>query len=256
MRLVLVIVCGLLLSTAYAFIGTTLKQHATLKVSHQDTRGSHSFFTTTLMAALSPNTIPTDIMTPRQLVQVGEQSFKKGNVDESIALFDKAEQLNTNVTPYLWQRGISYYYAKDFEKGSRQFRLDVRVNPLDVEEIVWDIACQEQLKNKGIIEKVEKLALPQGRTDRRKIMVRGLSYINSRTGLGLALTLTLLHIFKLMCLSLHRALFIPFFGVMEPRNTILRTLVTVGVKVMSFMHNFTWVCFVSRTEKNPKLRAT
>ena len=76
---------------------------------------------------------------PRQLVSEGMKAFREGNVPESIVLFDRADQAavpSGSLRPFLWQRGISYYYTDDFEKGSRQFRYDVQVNPLDVEERV------------------------------------------------------------------------------------------------------------------------
>jgi Flp pilus assembly protein TadD len=63
------------------------------------------------------------------------QAFRRGHVAESIQLFDLAERLSTNnnLTPFLWQRGISYYYVNDFDQARRQFRTDVQVNPTDVE---------------------------------------------------------------------------------------------------------------------------
>jgi hypothetical protein len=71
------------------------------------------------------------------------RAFRLGNVSQSMALFDAAEQTQgPSLTPYLWQRGLSYYYADNFAATSRQFQIDVHVNPADVEEIVWDIASQ------------------------------------------------------------------------------------------------------------------
>jgi tetratricopeptide (TPR) repeat protein len=113
---------------------------------------------------------------PRKLIQLGMQYFKQGDIDGSIELFDKAEQIDNGMTPFLWQRGISYYYMDRFQEGSDQFRYDVKVNPLDVEEIVWDIACQYMILNKddasssSSSEKLNKMSLPKGKTDRRKIM--------------------------------------------------------------------------------------
>lgn len=60
----------------------------------------------------------------------GMQRFRQADVDGSIALFDQAEKLDSSLRPFLWQRGISYYYANRFQEGSDQFRYDVRVNPL------------------------------------------------------------------------------------------------------------------------------
>jgi hypothetical protein len=106
---------------------------------------------------------------PRQLVAEGMKAFRKGDVQGSIRLFDRAELADASLRPFLWQRGISYYYDGQFQAGSDQFRFDVRVNPLDVEEIVWDIACLSRLKPE-VVPPSTMMALPTGKTDRRKIM--------------------------------------------------------------------------------------
>jgi len=106
---------------------------------------------------------------PRILVNEGMERFRRGDVDGSIESFDMAEKNLPGITPYLWQRGLSYYYADRFQEGSEQFKIDVSVNPLDTEEVVWDIACQLRL-NGGDLTKVTKMSLPNGKKDRRKIM--------------------------------------------------------------------------------------
>jgi hypothetical protein len=112
-----------------------------------------------------------------QLVRSGMNEFGAGKVAESIRLFDEAETLQgPSLTPYLWQRGLSYYYANESELASRQFRIDVRVNPSDVEEIVWDIASQlrrnQQTGSPQQFPIPNQLSLPPGNRDRRRIMVR------------------------------------------------------------------------------------
>lgn len=67
---------------------------------------------------------------PRQLVSQGMQLFQQGDINGSIDLFDRADAMDKSIRPFLWQRGISYYYADRFQEGSEQFRYDVRVNPL------------------------------------------------------------------------------------------------------------------------------
>ncbi|GFH61724.1 hypothetical protein CTEN210_18200 [Chaetoceros tenuissimus] len=130
----------------------------------------------TNLYAISPssssNNDPYSNMSPRQLVSIGMNEFKQANIHKSIELFDLADSLvpNSALTPYLWQRGISLYYNHDFQQGSLQFRYDVKVNPLDVEEIVWDIACQNQLQLQNPEYEIKKMALPQGQKDRRRIM--------------------------------------------------------------------------------------
>ena len=127
------------------------------------------------MLSASPSDQPSPYyanMTPRQLTLTGMNEFKLSNIQKSIELFDIADSLvpDSKLTPYLWQRGISLYYNNEFQQGSNQFRYDVKVNPLDVEEIVWDIACQNQLKLLDPDYEIQKLALPKGQKDRRRIM--------------------------------------------------------------------------------------
>lgn len=126
---------------------------------------------TTYLSMSSIDDAQLDRIPPRKLVQLGMQYFKQGDVNGSIEIFDRAEKMEPSIRPYLWQRGISYYYADRFQEGSDQFRYDVKVNPLDVEEIVWDIACQ-YMGNQNRDDLLNKMSLPRGKTDRRKIMVR------------------------------------------------------------------------------------
>jgi lipoprotein NlpI len=83
---------------------------------------------------------------PQLYVQRGMISFQLGEMTASIDDFDRAEHLNPALTPYLWQRGIAYYYAERFEDGARQFEVDLTVNGHDVEETVWRYLCQAQVQ--------------------------------------------------------------------------------------------------------------
>ena len=78
-------------------------------------------------------------------VQRGMMQFKLGRIAASIDDFDRAEQIRPTITPYLWQRGLSYYYAARFADGAQQFEVDLQVNAQDVEETVWRYLCQAQL---------------------------------------------------------------------------------------------------------------
>jgi tetratricopeptide (TPR) repeat protein len=99
-------------------------------------------------------------------VQRGMMQFKLGRIDASIADFDRAEQLNPTLTPYLWQRGLSYYYAARFADGARQFEVDLQVNAQDVEETVWRYLCQAQLQGADAARE----ALLAVRNDPRPVM--------------------------------------------------------------------------------------
>ena len=71
----------------------------------------------------------------------GGEHFKLGHIKESIADFDKFVELVPHQAPFLWQRGIAYYYADRFEDGRKQFELHQAVNPNDVENAVWHFLC-------------------------------------------------------------------------------------------------------------------
>ena len=62
---------------------------------------------------------------PRTLIRQGMQSFRDGHVASSLAWFDRADAAvpDGSLRPYLWQRGISYYYLDMFEAGSDQVSL-------------------------------------------------------------------------------------------------------------------------------------
>ena len=84
---------------------------------------------------------------PTVYIQRGMTYFKLGHIAEAIADFDRAEHLNPALTPYLWQRGLAYYYARRFADGAKQFEADLTVNKHDVEETVWRYLCQAQLQS-------------------------------------------------------------------------------------------------------------
>jgi tetratricopeptide (TPR) repeat protein len=71
----------------------------------------------------------------------GEDHFRYGRIKESIADFDRQLALEPGRAAEHWQRGISYYYAGEYEKGARQFELHRTVNPQDVENAAWHFLC-------------------------------------------------------------------------------------------------------------------
>ncbi len=86
---------------------------------------------------------PNDI---RGYIQRGMVYFKLGKIAESIQDFDHAEQIDPSIKPYLWQRGLSYYYAEQYQLGAEQFEIDLTVNSQDVEETVWRYLCIAQFQ--------------------------------------------------------------------------------------------------------------
>jgi tetratricopeptide (TPR) repeat protein len=103
---------------------------------------------------------------PNVYIRRGMVYFQLGKVEESITDFDTAEKLDDRITPYLWQRGLSYYYAERFAEGAKQFEIDLTVNAQDVEETVWRYLCIARLSG---VEEARNSLLPV-KNDPRKIM--------------------------------------------------------------------------------------
>ena len=101
-------------------------------------------------------------------IQRGMARFQLADIAASIEDFDRAEHLTPTLTPYLWQRGIAYYYAERFEDGARQFEVDLTVNGHDVEETVWRYLCQAQVHGAH----AARQALLPVRNDSRAVMNR------------------------------------------------------------------------------------
>jgi lipoprotein NlpI len=71
----------------------------------------------------------------------GTIHFKMSRFKESVQDFDAFLALAPDRRPFHWQRGISLYYAGEFDKGRQQFELHQTVNGNDVENAVWHFLC-------------------------------------------------------------------------------------------------------------------
>lgn len=71
----------------------------------------------------------------------GEQRFFDADIDGSIADFDAVIEIDPDADPHHWQRGLSYYYAEEYEKGKAQFERHQTVNSQDVENAAWHFIC-------------------------------------------------------------------------------------------------------------------
>ena len=71
----------------------------------------------------------------------GSEYFKLGKIENSIADFDRAIKLKPEEEPWHWKRGISYYYAQQWDAGRRQFEGYQSVDDNDVENAVWRFLC-------------------------------------------------------------------------------------------------------------------
>ena len=103
---------------------------------------------------------------PQVYIQRGMVYFKLGSIAAAIGDFDRAEHFHPALTPYLWQRGLAYYYAERFVDGAKQFEVDLTVNKHDVEETVWRYLCQAQLEG----TQVARASLLPVRNEARPVM--------------------------------------------------------------------------------------
>jgi hypothetical protein len=100
------------------------------------------------------------------LVKRGMREFRENKIAASIATFDAVIASSERRRPYMWQRGLSLYYAGEYAEGARQFRLDVSVNPNDTEESIWAMLCESKLSS---FEVAQSNMLVVGR-DSRSVM--------------------------------------------------------------------------------------
>ncbi len=87
----------------------------------------------------------------------GREHFRLGKIADSVADFDQFVELRPDMEPRQWERGLSYYYAGQFEKGAKQFELYQTYHDNDVENSVWRFAC---LARKVGSEKARETILP------------------------------------------------------------------------------------------------
>lgn len=71
----------------------------------------------------------------------GRANFCAGKIAESVADFDKYVELEPQAKNRLWERGISYYYAGQYEPGAKQFEDYQKYHDQDVENSVWRYLC-------------------------------------------------------------------------------------------------------------------
>ena len=87
----------------------------------------------------------------------GRAHFCLGQVKESLADFDKYVVLQPKAESRQWERGISCYYAAEFERGAKQFELYQTYHDQDVENSVWRYLCVAKSEN---VDAAKKNLLP------------------------------------------------------------------------------------------------
>lgn len=87
----------------------------------------------------------------------GRENFCAGNVAASVADFDKHIELSPDAESRQWERGISYYYNGEFEKGAKQFEMYQTYHDQDVENSAWRYLCVAKVDG---VEKARESMLP------------------------------------------------------------------------------------------------
>jgi len=102
-------------------------------------------------------------------VYEGMSAFASNKVEESVAIYDAIIREDPRRKPFLWQRGLSLYYAERYIDGAEQFKTDVAVNPNDTEEQIWHLLCLAKTEGVGSLETARAQKLTVGK-DRRPVM--------------------------------------------------------------------------------------
>ncbi|MEQ8791027.1 MAG: tetratricopeptide repeat protein [Pirellulaceae bacterium] len=98
----------------------------------------------------------------------GRENFRLGNMKQSLADFDKYVAMRPAAASRQWERGITCYYAGEFEKGAKQFELYQTYHDNDVENSVWRYLCVARDED---VQQARKTILPI-KDDRRVPMMQ------------------------------------------------------------------------------------
>jgi lipoprotein NlpI len=88
----------------------------------------------------------------------GAYHFRRGAFAESVSDFDKLIEIEPQATPFLWQRGISLYYAEKYNEGKEQFGWHIDIKPNDVENTFWHFLCNAKANGIDTARKELRLA--------------------------------------------------------------------------------------------------
>lgn len=83
----------------------------------------------------------------------GMDHFSAGQVEESLADFDRVIALEPSAGPQLWQRGIALYYLGRFADCKAQFETHQTVNSEDVENAAWHYLCTARAESPSAARK-------------------------------------------------------------------------------------------------------
>jgi lipoprotein NlpI len=87
----------------------------------------------------------------------GREHFRLGEIDKSLADFNKLVELKPQLERQQWERGITAWYAGKYELGAKQFELYQTYHDQDVENSVWRYLCVVPTEG---VEKARQNMLP------------------------------------------------------------------------------------------------
>jgi len=87
----------------------------------------------------------------------GRERFRLGQIEDSVADFNRYIELRPEAAAAQWERGISLYYAGQYREGARQFAAYQTRYDNDVENSVWRFLCVARTEG---IEKARNEMLP------------------------------------------------------------------------------------------------
>lgn len=77
-------------------------------------------------------------------------NFRLGDFRKSVIDFDDVLRLDSQQARNAWMRGISLYYAGEYEAGRRQFEFVQRNHPDDIENALWKFMCTAKYHGLGV----------------------------------------------------------------------------------------------------------
>ncbi|HAY80333.1 MAG TPA: hypothetical protein DCY79_11050 [Planctomycetaceae bacterium] len=98
----------------------------------------------------------------------GRAHFQAGEIKQSVADFDRYVKLRPDRESRQWERGISLYYAGEYQRGADQFQLYQTFHDNDVENSTWRYLCLAKISG---VKKARTTMLPI-KNDRRVPMMQ------------------------------------------------------------------------------------
>jgi len=146
------------------FLGVSIAQEISSPLAVETTLDSKKYEEAEKIPTKAVETMPEDW---RAYLQRGELRFRAGKISDSLVDFDKSLELNPAMAASFWQRGMTLYYAGNFQAGREQFELHRTVNSSDVENPFWHFLCVAKMEG---VESAQKKILPCGYDGRAPLM--------------------------------------------------------------------------------------